>query len=543
MNAIIGMTELVRQTDLAADQKESLDIVSTSAHALLDLLNDILDFSKIEAEKLEMSPHPFEIRDFLDDVVRTVVLKAEQKELDLCCRVAREVPSVLIGDAHRLRQVIINLIGNAIKFTDDGEIALDVTLAEDYDGAGVLLRFCVSDTGIGMGPEQQQRIFQPFSQADASVTRRHGGTGLGLTISAGLVHLFGGEIDVTSTPGEGSTFRFTARFGVDRTAVPSAEPVNEDGFAGVRVLIVDHNLRQRRRLAELLGGWGLRPDTAVDAADARQRLQTALAAGDPFRLLLIEHAPPELDAGRFCRECAEGGDEAAPVVILLTTLANVGEARGFELAAIRGHLIKPVKQRELLGVIRAILGGTAPEPASTGADHTADTAPGSKTGGADASDHRPVTRVAERLAASTGADGRAGAPRLPRHLSVLVAEDNGVNQVVARRLLEKAGHAVALVTNGREALDALETGVYDVVLMDVQMPVMDGLEAIRRLRAREETTGEHLPVIALTAHAMTGDRERCLEAGADDYVSKPIDTDALQAAIARVTSAEQPVGS
>ena len=486
MNAIIAMTDLVRETPLAPDQKESLDIVSLSAQGLLELLNDILDFSKIEADKLELSPHAFELRDLLDDTIRTLALRAEQKGLDLTGRVARDVPDKLVGDSHRLKQVLINLIGNGIKFTDRGEVSVEITQVE-HDDESVKLRLTVSDTGGGISPEVQKRIFEPFSQADASVTRKHGGTGLGLTISTRLVELFGGEIGVTNNVDGGATFHFTARMQVDPADARTPEPAPMKA----RVLVIDGSSRHRHGVSEILETAGAAVTEAASCNVGLALAKDAAAAGKPFDVVVCEHAPPCPDAQRVVASLAEPGQPAAGIVVT-ATLGRMSEARRIEHETVRGHLVKPVKQKELLRTVRAALQGRERTLAQ-------------ENGEAPAADAGPADR-----------------------LRVLVAEDNRVNQVVVRRILERHNHAVTIVENGREALDALAASAFDLVLMDVQMPEMDGLQATRLLRIREKEEGApRLPVIALTAHAMVGDRERCLEAGADEYVTKPINAGQL----------------
>ncbi|MBE0564418.1 MAG: response regulator [Krumholzibacteria bacterium] len=486
MNAIIAMTDLVRETPLAPDQKESLDIVSLSAQGLLELLNDILDFSKIEADRLELSPHAFELRDLLDDTIRGLALRAEQKGLDLTGRVARDVPDRLVGDSHRLKQVLINLIGNGIKFTDRGEVSVEITQAGRAED-GVMLRLTVSDTGGGISPDAQKRIFEPFSQADASVTRKHGGTGLGLTISTRLVELFGGEIGVTNNVDGGATFHFTARMQADPAAAEGGEPA----LLKARVLVVDSSSRHRHGVSEILETVGARVTEANSCNVGLALLKDAAAAGRPFDYVVCEHAPPSPDAQRLVSSLKD--ESFAPsAVVVLATLGRMSEARRIESPAVAAHLVKPVKQKELLRTMRGLAHGRAQQLAQ---------------------------EKGEAVPQGSGPAGR---------LRVLVAEDNRVNQVVVRRILERHNHAVTIVENGREALDALASSRFDLVLMDVQMPEMDGLQATRLLRVREQEEGTaRMPVIALTAHAMVGDRERCLESGADEYVTKPINAGQL----------------
>jgi len=501
MNAIIAMTDLVRETPLAPDQKESLDIVSLSAQGLLELLNDILDFSKIEADKLELSPHAFDVRDLLDDTLRTLALRAEQKGLDLTGRVAKEVPDRLVGDSHRLKQVLINLLGNAIKFTEKGEVAVEITEA-GRDADGVVLNLAVKDTGQGVTPEQAQRIFAPFSQADASVTRKHGGTGLGLTICSSLVELFGGEIGVTNNEAGGATFHFTARVGFDPAT--AGENTRDLGLILCSILVVDGSDRHRTIVREILEQRGATVAEAVDGEAAIAMIRRAAAQNRGYDFVVCEYAPPRTDVLDLVRVVRE----ASPVrtdVLMLATLSGMAEARRLADPLVKAHLVKPVKQKELLRALRAELQGRAQQAAQ------------------------------ERDAAAVGADAAAG------RLRVLVAEDNQVNQVVVRRILEKHDHDVTMVENGREALDALAKSSFDVVLMDMQMPELDGLQATRMLRRRERE--DHLPrtpVVALTAHAMVGDRERCLESGADEYVTKPINAGQLMSTILDLMEARSP---
>ncbi|MCP4572909.1 MAG: response regulator [bacterium] len=489
MNAIIAMTDLVRDSELKPEQRESLDLVSLSAQGLLELLNDILDFSKIEAEKLELSPHRFEVRDLLDDTIRTIALRAEQKGLDLSGRVAPDVPPVVHGDSHRLKQILINLIGNAIKFTDRGEVSVAITQV-GRDNGDAMLRIAVSDTGTGVSPKLQEKIFAPFSQADASVTRRHGGTGLGLTICTRLVALFGGEIGVENNVDGGATFHFTVRMRVEADVQSSCEPAPGDGLDLGRMLLVDTSRRHRSRLAEVLRAWGARPDTASTATEALQMIDAAAAEDQPYGCVLAEHAPPEVD-GQAIAAAADGSP-----VLILASLGRMGEARHIDTPDVAGHMVKPVKQKELLRALRRLVPKVGQEK-----------------------------KKARKAAAKVEHVGE--------RLRILIAEDNPINQTVVQRILERKGHVTTIVDNGRAALDAIDEKPFDVVLMDVQMPILDGLEATSQLRLAEAAQGRsRLPVIALTAHAMVGDRERCLEAGVDEYVSKPIDATVLLNTIA-----------
>jgi len=499
MNAIIGMTELMGETPLDAGQRESLEIVQSSARGLLSLLNDILDFSKIEAEKMELAREPFELREMLDDTLRTMALRADRQGLSLVGLVENNVPVHVLGDSHRLRQVLVNLLGNAVKFTEAGEVTVEVSLRGTV-GATAILEFAVHDTGIGMTPEEQSRVFAPFTQADASVTRRHGGTGLGLAISGRLVELFGGELIMTSRKGVGTTFRFCAQFTTVSDMESVAEPGPREAVPNGRVLVVDGHRRHGGRLADLCERWGLDVDVCGSTEDGRQRMALATDDGRPFDLILCDYDPPSLQPA----DLDLGAD--GTTLIMLTRFGNMSAARESGLDGAERILLKPVKQRELLETINAAL---SPEV------------------------EMPCPRTPTVLSEDE--------PSTLPPLKILVAEDNPVNQTVITRLLERDGHTVTMTWNGREALDALAERRFDLVLMDVQMPEMDGLEATRCLREDEDRLGRRTPVIMLTACAMVGDRERCLAAGADDHVTKPVEVQALRRAMGKLV--DEPVVS
>jgi PAS domain S-box-containing protein len=486
LNGIIGMTGLALDTELTPEQREYLGMVKVSADHLLTVINDILDFSKIEAGKLDLECVDFDPRDTLDDTVAALAMRAHKKGLELAEHIASAVPDALAGDPHRLRQIVVNLIGNAIKFTERGEVVLRVEVRSRTQER-VWLHFTVCDTGIGIAPEQQRKLFKAFSQADTSTTRKYGGTGLGLAISARLVQMMGGEIWLESEIGRGSTFHFTIPFDVARG--PVARPVfgKPTQVHGLSVLVVDDNATNRRILQDMLTDWGMRPTVAEGGEEALAALEEARAAGEPFGLVLLDAMMPGMDGFALAERIGKDARSAAPTLMMLSS-TNRGEdaARCRELG-VSACLTKPVKQSTLLDAIMTALG-----PSASALER-----------------HEP----AEPLPADGGAR---------RALLLLLAEDNVVNQRLAVSLLEKRGHHVVVVGNGREALLALDEQPFDAVLLDVQMPEMDGFEATAAIRAREARTGDHTWIVAMTAHALKGDRERCLAAGMDAYVTKPL---------------------
>ncbi|HUY32227.1 MAG TPA: response regulator [Pirellulales bacterium] len=500
MNGIIGMTELALDTELAPEQREFLNMVKSSADALLDVINDILDFSKIEAGQFDLDEVAFRLRDSLGDTMKTLALRAHKKGLELACHVPAEVPDELAGDPGRLRQIIVNLAGNAIKFTDAGEVVARVELASLSDQEATL-HFAVCDTGIGIPPEKQAAVFAPFVQADGSTTRKYGGTGLGLAISTRLVELMGGRIWVESAVGQGSTFHFTARFALARGRTAPATAAGPGHLDDLAVLVVDDNATNRRILEEMLTHWHMRPTVVASGQAALDEMRRAFAAGEPYALVLLDAMMPGMDGFTLVRRIQEHKEYTGATIIMLSS-AEGSAARAEELR-IAASLMKPIKQSELFDAIMTSLG------VSLRRDDTA----------------APVAGPA--------------APEFGRVLKLLLAEDNAVNQKLVVRLLEKRGHQVTIAGNGREALAVLERDRFDLVLMDVQMPEMSGFEATAAIRQGERTTGRHMPIVAMTAHAMKGDRERCLEAGMDDYIAKPVQARELFQAVERAVSAER----
>jgi len=501
MNGIIGMTALVLDTELTAYQADCLGTVKASAESLLTILNDILDFSKIESRMLELETVPFAVADVVGDAMKLLALRAHEKGLELITDVAPDVPAGVSGDPGRLRQVLTNLVGNAIKFTERGHVVVRVREAALGEGC-TRLHFSVTDTGIGVAAEQQQSIFEAFRQADGSTTRRFGGTGLGLAISSTLVNLMGGQLSVESEPGAGSTFHFTAGF--DLAAVP-VRRCNTSRLAGVPVLIVDDNPVNRRILEAQATGWHMQPTSVAGGQPGLDELSAAARAGHPYPLVLLDANMPDRDGFSIAEEMGRRPDLAGSTILMLSSSGRVEDPNRSRALGIAVHLTKPVKADDLFDAICRALDG--PPRVMTPA---------------------PSPPAAAVLAPPV------------RRVSILVAEDNVVNQRVALRILEKRGHDVTIVNNGREAVAALEHGAFDVVLMDVQMPELGGFEATAIIRETERTTGGHVRIIAMTAHAMNGDRERCLEAGMDGYLSKPIDRDMLFAIVEDSPPAEAP---
>jgi PAS domain S-box-containing protein len=486
MNGILGMTELALDSGPNSEQREYLEAIQLSAQSLLSVINDILDFSKIEARKLDLETIVFDLRPSLNETLQMLELRVYQKGLALVSHIGKDVPESLVGDPGRLRQVIVNLVGNAIKFTEQGRIGLNVDTESSGPGE-VVLHFAVSDTGVGIPAEKQDLIFEAFTQADGSTTRKFGGTGLGLTISAQLVALMGGKLWVESEIGKGSTFHFTVRFGTSGQPLqqpPSGAPGALEKLRGLPVLVVDDNPVNRRILEELLLRWEMKPTVVSSGREALERLKQSADAGDAFPLVLLDAQMPQMDGFEVAARVKETPIQAA--ILMLTSSGQRGDADRCRSLGISAYLTKPISEDEL------------------------------------------------QAAVLTGLEARGGRlpsnPLITRHslhegrtsLRILVVEDNLVNQTLARRLLEKRGHSVVVTSDGEEALVTLKGQPFDVVLTDVQMPRMDGIQLTGEIRARERQTGGHIPIVGMSAHAMKGDRERFLEAGMDSYVAKPV---------------------
>jgi len=500
MNGIVGMTDLVLDSELSGEQRGYLETVKSSTDSLLVVINDILDFSKIEAGRLELERIPFNLAEDIEEIVRAFGPKAHDKGLELLCEIVEGVPDRVIGDPVRVRQVLVNLVGNAIKFTEHGEVAIKVEPGGRFDDR-LKLHFAISNTGIGISPDKQQVIFEAFSQADGSTTRKFGGTGLGLTIAKRLVEAMHGRIWLDSRPDQGTCFHFVAEFGVDKEESPVA--INDGLLAGTSVLIVDDNATNRKILADVVRKWQMCPELAASAQDALLKMQRAFDCAHPFRLVLSDVHMPGMDGLQLAEKIRSSTGLADAIILMLTSAESPEDRERCRRLQVSSYLVKPVRRSELrVAIARAV---SASHPKKDGEASCA------------------ITNASATNAINPG-------------LRVLLAEDNVVNQRVASAILQKNGHKVVTAVNGRDALMALSNQDFDLVLMDIQMPEIDGFEATRKIRESEASSNKHVPIIAMTAHAMKGDEERCLAAGMDAYISKPVRPRDLLALADRVAS-------
>jgi signal transduction histidine kinase/DNA-binding response OmpR family regulator len=489
MNGVLGMTELALETELTPEQREYIETVKLSADSLLTVINDILDFSKIEAGRVDLEVAPFNIRECIDLTLKTLALRADEKGLELMCDFASDVPTVMMGDSNRVRQVVLNLVGNAIKFTSVGEISVAVSVdKEDHDSK--MLHFTVSDTGVGIPQDKLTHIFEPFSQADASTTRKYGGTGLGLTISSRLIQVMGGTISVKSEVGVGTSFSFTISMHIAESSVPGPELTKSvELLLDQRVLIVDDNATNRLILERMLSRWGMRPTCADGSSAAMESLLFAHGEGDPFNLILTDMHMPDTDGFGFISQVRANTEITAPTIMMLSSAGHRGDVVKCQELGVAAYLLKPIRESELRDAVTRVMNGRVGEIR--------------------------LPRVVKAKAANAiGSQTNA--------LDILIAEDNPVNQRLAIRLLEKRGHRVQLAVDGIQVLALLERHHFDLILMDVQMPLMDGVEATLAIRRHEQETGGHIPIYAVTANAMKGDREHYLAVGMDGYLAKPI---------------------
>ena len=517
MNGIIGMTELVLDTELNSEQREYLDVVKSSTNLLLSIINDILDFSKIEAGKLELEFINFSLRDCVGETVKTLAIRAQKKGLEFAFSISAEVPDTLIGDPGRLRQIIVNLCGNAIKFTDHGEVLLQFELVESNQvsleslAENICLQFSVKDTGIGIPKDKQGIIFDSFRQADSSTTRNYGGTGLGLTISKQLTEMMSGKVWLESTEGKGSTFYFTACFDVQKKTKQELLPLAPEELKDVPVLIVEKNATNRRILEEMVGNLQMQVSAVDSGMAALGEMKQANESGNPFALMLLESNLPELDGFELAEQIKQNPKLADTIIMMLPTVGNRGDASRCKELGISAYLTKPILQTELLDAIKTVQARSA-----VGNKQNSKKEEGQPT--------ELVTRHSLR--------------EEKQRLCILLTDDNKINQKVAARLIEKRGHKVEIANDGAEALTLLEQGHFDLILMDIQMPNLDGLAATAVIRENEKETGVHIPIIGLTAHAMKGDKERFLAAGMDGYVPKPIQPKELFEVIESFTSVD-----
>lgn len=500
MNGILGMCELALDTDLDRTQKEYLEAIHTSAESLMNIINDILDFSKIEVKRVELDIAFFNLRDLIHNVVNTLIFQADQKGLELACRVPPRLPENVEGDPGRLRQILLNLVGNAVKFTEKGEVILSVDVDKRKDEPRVF-HFKVKDTGIGISSKKQKCIFDPFFQADGSSTRRYGGSGLGLAISRELVELMGGKLFLESKEGRGSVFHFSIPLRVRDTQKDGDRKADFHDLKGLRVLSVDDNRTSLNILAETLKSWGMIPVSTVRGREALKLLKKAHNAGHPFPLTIIDAGMPGMDGFSLAENIKTNNLESKIIIMTPSSAGIRGDGVRCRELGVSAYLTKPIKQNDLLEAIKLTLGSSL--------------------------------SMEKKAPLITKHTLRESHPKL----RLLLAEDNIINQKMVIRLLEKEGHDVSVASNGTEVLSALKKDCFDAILMDVQMPLMDGFEATDAIRKKEKKQGgKHTPIIGMTAHAMKGDRKRCLDAGMDEYITKPINPEKMLKTITDITS-------
>jgi len=500
LNGVLGMMSLLRETRLSGEQQECVSVATSSGHALLTLINDILDFSKIEAGKLELESINFDLRNTVEDSVVPLAEQAHSKDVELVCLISNDLPAVVCGDPTRLRQVVTNLVSNAVKFTDHGEVVVHVNVNQ-MDDDGINIQIDVSDTGLGISESAKSRIFNSFTQADGSTTRKFGGTGLGLAISRQLVECMGGEIGVDSVPGEGSTFWFSVQLKIPEKQVSRFTPI--DKLAGIHALIVDDNASCRQVLERLLTSWGMDYESATGGTEALRMSRDAASSGRPFDLAIIDMNMPGMDGLELTCSMAEDPALLDVKRVLLTTMSERGQAAKAREASIHGYISKPVRQIQFHNCVATAMGFRDVQDEMLAEDNRL-------------SDEELIAR---------------------QQLRILVVEDNQVNQVVVQGMLEKLGYGFSLVNNGKEAIEEVQRDNYNLVLMDCQMPGMDGYIATGKIRDTE-TEGQRLPIIALTANAMAGDADKCFSAGMDDYLAKPFEIEDLSDKLNKWLSAD-----
>ncbi|HHE55778.1 MAG TPA: response regulator, partial [Caldithrix abyssi] len=505
MNAVIGLTELLLNSELNEEQRDFLSTIKESAYGLLALINDILDFSKIEAGKLDLVEEEFDIRTLIETTVEGFAHKADEKDLELAVFIDPDLPTNVIGDPGRLRQILTNLIGNALKFTHKGEIVVECKLVESKPDT-LNIQFSVRDTGIGIPQDKLDLIFKDFTQADGSTTRKYGGTGLGLSISKKLTQMMGGKIWVESEVNKGSTFYFTVILKSGKKPV-SKRLIELDEIHNQRILIVDDNKTNRLILEQILNNWQFRPESCDNGKDVIKKLKKAKQENDPYSIVLLDMQMPEWDGEMTAKAIINDPELKNTKIIILTSLGHRGDASYLKELGCKAYLVKPVKQSHLFNTIVNVLQqGVEEEP-----------------------QQEKETKKEEQFITSHVIE-----EQIRQGIRILLTEDNRINQKVARKIIEKKPYALDIVNNGKEAYKAALRQHYDLILMDVQMPVMDGIEATQKIRAKLKDR-RHVPIIAMTAHAMKGDREKCLAAGMDDYISKPIKPDDLYAMIEKWT--------